>query len=108
AAPAIPPENLKQYDAIFLDSTTGCFLDDPNDKAATDARRGALLDFIRSGKGIAAIHGASDSYDGQSGGGGGGFGPGAPTAAALVAQGDKDADQKLSRAEFSAVAASWF
>ena len=32
----ITPENLKQYDAIFLDSTTGEFLDDPNDKAASD------------------------------------------------------------------------
>src|SRR6202030_728911 len=27
----ITPENLKRYDAIFLDSTTGEFLDDPND-----------------------------------------------------------------------------
>ena len=57
-------ENLKQYDAIVLDSTTGCFLDDPNDKAATDARRRAFLEFIRGGKGIAAIHAASDSYHG--------------------------------------------
>ena len=100
--------NLKQYDVVFLDSTTGCFLDDPADKAATDARRAALLDFIRSGKGIAGIHAATDSYHGASCGGGGGFSPGAATAAALVAQGDKDADQKLSRAEFSAVAAAWF
>src|SRR4051812_9395496 len=60
----ITAQNLKQYDAIVLDSTTGCFLDDPNDKAATDARRRAFLDFIRSGKGIAAIHAASDSYHG--------------------------------------------
>jgi type 1 glutamine amidotransferase len=60
----ITAENLKQYDAIVLDSTTGCFLDDPNDKAATDARRRAFLEFIRSGKGIAAIHAASDSYHG--------------------------------------------
>src|SRR6185369_11925709 len=104
----ITAENLKQYDAVFLDSTTGCFLDDPNDKAATDARRAALLDFIRGGKGIAGIHAATDSYHGASCGGGGGFSPGAATAAALVAQGDKDADQKLSRAEFSAVTASWF
>lgn len=58
--------NLQQYDAIFLDSTTGCFLDDPNDKAATDARRAALLAFIRGGKGIAALHAASDSYHGSS------------------------------------------
>ncbi len=60
----ITAENLKQYDAIVLDSTTGCFLDDPGDKAATDARRRAFLDFIRNGKGIAAIHAASDSYHG--------------------------------------------
>jgi len=56
--------NLKQYDAIVLDSTTGCFLDDPKDKTATGARRRALLEFIRGGKGIAAIHAASDSYHG--------------------------------------------
>ena len=31
--------NLKQYDAIFLASTTGAFLDDPNDAAATAARK---------------------------------------------------------------------
>src|SRR3954466_8288723 len=30
-------ENLNQYDALFLDSTTGEFLDDPNDKASTEA-----------------------------------------------------------------------
>ena len=111
--------NLKQYDAVFLDSTTGCFLDDPNDKAATDARRAALLAFVRGGKGIAGIHAASDSY------------PRAPRAAAalraaarpeaagaaaggrtlaapMIAQGDKDGDQKLSRAEFTALASSWF
>jgi uncharacterized protein len=55
-------ENLKHYDAIFLDSTTGEFLDDPNNKAATDARRKALLDFVKGGKGLAGIHAASDSY----------------------------------------------
>jgi uncharacterized protein len=58
--------NLATYDAIVLDSTTGCFLDDDKDKAATDARRAALLAFIRGGKGIAAIHAASDSYHGTS------------------------------------------
>ena len=30
--------NLKQYDAVFLDSTTGAFLDDPNDPPAGVAR----------------------------------------------------------------------
>jgi type 1 glutamine amidotransferase len=59
---AINAENLKHYDAIFLDSTTGQFLDDPNDKAVTGARRKALLDFVNGGKGLAGIHAATDSY----------------------------------------------
>lgn len=58
----ITDQNLKQYDAIFLSSTTGAFLDDPNDAAATAARRKALLDFVRNGKGLAGIHAATDSY----------------------------------------------
>src|SRR5438270_11883447 len=61
-AAGITPENLKQYDAVFLASTTGEFLDDPNDKAATDLRRRALLDVVRGGKGLAGIHAATDSY----------------------------------------------
>ena len=56
--------NLAQYDAIFLASTTGCFLDDANDAAATAARRAAFMAFVRGGKGIAAIHAAGDSYHG--------------------------------------------
>ena len=106
--------NLKQYDAVVLDSTTGCFLDDPADSAATAARRAALLDFIRGGKGIAAIHAATDSYHGQScgggapGGGGRGGGAGGTLAAAMLAQGDTNADQKLARAEFSAVVGAWY
>ncbi len=59
---AINTENLKQYDAIFLDSTTGEFLDDPQDKQATESRRRALMDFVKGGKGIAAVHAATDSY----------------------------------------------
>lgn len=58
----VTADNLKNYDAIFLDSTTGEFLDDPNDKAATQARRQALLDFVKGGKGLAGIHAATDSY----------------------------------------------
>jgi hypothetical protein len=50
----ITPENLKHYDALFLDSTTGEFLDDPNDKAVSDMRRQALLSFVKGGKGLAA------------------------------------------------------
>ena len=58
----ITPENLKHYDALFLDSTTGEFLDDPNDKAVSDLRRQALLSFVKGGKGLAGIHAATDSY----------------------------------------------
>jgi type 1 glutamine amidotransferase len=58
----INAENLKQYDAIFLDSTTLAFLDDPNDAAATEARKKALLEFVRGGKGLAGIHAAGDAY----------------------------------------------
>jgi type 1 glutamine amidotransferase len=118
----ITEANLKQYDAIFLASTTGAFLDDPNDEAATAARRKALLDFVRGGKGLAGIHAASDSYHrsaaaAQPGGGGAGRGRGgrggrggqaAPVVARLVADGDKNADQRLSREEFAAVADAWF
>lgn len=70
----INSDNLKQYDAIFLASTTGTFLDDPADAGATSARRAALLDFVRSGKGLAGIHAATDGYHGPA--------PGAPAPAA--------------------------
>jgi hypothetical protein len=58
----ITAANLAQYDAIFLDSTTLAFLDDPNDAAATEARKKALMDFVRGGKGLVGIHAAVDSY----------------------------------------------
>jgi hypothetical protein len=56
--------NLAQYDAIQLDSTTGRFLDDA-DAAATAARKQALLDFVRSGKGLIMTHAAGDAYHGN-------------------------------------------
>jgi type 1 glutamine amidotransferase len=71
-AAVITADNLKQYDAIFLDNTTGAYLDDPNDQAATDARKEALLAFVRGGKGLAGIHAAIDSYHGSGGGSPGG------------------------------------
>ena len=74
----VTAENLKQYDAILLDSTTGMFLDDPNDAAATAARRKALMEFVRGGKGLVGLHAASDSYHGDPAGRGG---PGSPNAA---------------------------
>ena len=57
----ITAENLAQYDAVFLDSTTGQFLDDA-DPTASAARRKALLDFVRGGKGLGGVHAATDSY----------------------------------------------
>jgi type 1 glutamine amidotransferase len=117
----INEQNLKQYDAIFLASTTGNFLDDPNDAAATAARRKALLDFVRGGKGLAGIHAASDSYHaskaslsnegrGGRGGAGGGFSGGFAGSLAnqLVSQGDKNSDRKLTREELTGLADSWF
>src|SRR5580658_4147221 len=106
--------NLKQYDAIFLDSTTGCFLDDA-DPAASSARRAAFLDFVRGGKGIAGIHAATDSYhtDCLAESAAANRGPG-PSAAAntlavqLLAQADKNNDQKVSRPELVAFADIWF
>jgi type 1 glutamine amidotransferase len=120
--------NLKQYDAIFLASTTGAFLDDPNDAAATAARRKALIDFVRGGKGLAGVHAATDSYHqnrpapagdaaaggrGPGGGAGrGGFGgrggQGGAVVAQFLAQGDKNADQKISREEFVGLADVWY
>jgi type 1 glutamine amidotransferase len=125
----VTAENLKQYDAIFLASTTGTFLDEPNSdtdpaaKATTEARRKAFLDFIRNGKGIAGIHAATDSYHGNpppaagrsgapggppGGGRGGGRGAAGMLAPLMLAQGDTNADHKLSRAEVVALADVWF
>ncbi len=58
----INAQNLQQYDLVFLASTTGQFLDDPNNKELTAERRQALLNFVRSGKGLAGVHAAVDSY----------------------------------------------
>lgn len=48
-------DNLTQYDAVLLNSTTHLKFPDPK-------QREALLDFIKSGKGIVGIHAASDSF----------------------------------------------
>jgi type 1 glutamine amidotransferase len=107
----INAENLKQYDAIFLVSTTGTFLDDPIDPAATAARKKALLDFVRGGKGLVGIHAASDTYHGNPASTGEeGFGgrPGRGLATQLLAVADKNADQKLTKDEFGAAADAFF
>jgi uncharacterized protein len=48
-------ENLARYDALVLNNTTQL-------KIPTDAAKAALLDFVRSGKGLIAIHSASDNF----------------------------------------------
>jgi type 1 glutamine amidotransferase len=107
--------NLKKYDAIFLDSTTACFLDDP-DPSVTAARRAALLDFVRGGKGIAGIHAASDSYHTDCLASEAAVKNGTPAmnsaalnlAARLVTAADKDSDDTVSRQEWTALADDWF
>ena len=111
----INTSNLKQYDAIFLDSTTACFLDDP-DPSVTAARRAALLAFVRGGKGIAGIHAASDSYhtdclasEAIAKRGAGGMNLGAlMLGSRFVSAADKDNDETVSRQEWVAVADDWF
>ena len=110
----INTNNLKQYDAIFLDSTTACFLDDP-DPSVTAARRSAFMEFVRSGKGIAGIHAATDSYHtdclaSETAAGSGSTGPNTGAlilTGQLLAAADKDHDDTVSRQEWSAVANDW-
>jgi type 1 glutamine amidotransferase len=87
----INAKNLEQYDALFLASTTGCFLDakanePPASKAEVEARQAALIGFVRGGKGLGGIHATGDSYHspcandpgfgaGRGGGGGRGASP---------------------------------
>ncbi len=111
----ISTENLKQYDAIFLDSTTGCFLDD-KDPAVTAARRAAFINFVRGGKGIAAIHAATDAYHTDclaalAAANGGTPPPGfiaERLAAQFVAEAGKDPDGTVSRQQWTAMAGDWF
>jgi hypothetical protein len=110
----INANNLKQYDAIFLDSTTGCFLDD-TDPSVTSARRAAFLNFVRHGKGIAAIHAATDSYhtdclaaqEAANRGGGPNFMT-SILAAQLLTEAGKDPNGAVTRQEWDAVATGWF
>jgi type 1 glutamine amidotransferase len=111
----INTDNLKKYDAIFLDSTTACFLDDPN-PAVTAARRAAFLHFVRGGKGIAGIHAATDSYhtdclasEAAAKNGSPGRNLGALVLASrLVTAADKDNNETVSRQEWAALADDWF
>ncbi len=100
----ITAENLKQYDLLFLNNTTGAFLDDPNDPAATAARKKALLDFVRSGKGLAGIHAAADSYHQAPSG----IPVGGMLAPTIMAAADKNDDKKLTAEELNGLADAWF
>jgi type 1 glutamine amidotransferase len=107
--------NLKHYDAIFLDSTTSCFLDDP-DPAVTAARRSAFLEFVRSGKGVAGIHAATDSYhsdcvasEAAAKNGNGGLNiPALILTAQLSTAADKENKNAISRQQWTALADTWF
>jgi hypothetical protein len=111
----INTENLKKYDAIFLDSTTACFLDDP-DPAVTATRRAAFLNFVRGGKGVAGIHAATDSYhtdclasEAAIKSGSPGRNPGVVVLSARLFTGaNKDSDDTVSRQEWTALADDWF
>ena len=58
----ITTDNLKQYDALFLDKHHRRLPRRPERSGRHRCRRQALLDFVRGGKGLAGIHAASDSY----------------------------------------------
>jgi len=111
----INTNNLKKYDAIFLDSTTACFLDDP-DPSVTAARRAAFLNFVRGGKGIAGIHAATDSYHtdclaseaARTSGSPGQNRAAVVLAARFVTAGGKDGGDTVSRQEWTALADDWF
>lgn len=62
-------DNLKQFDAVVLVSTTGHFMvpkgkaEDVKAYKEKDAERiKNLIDFVKSGKGVAGFHAASDAY----------------------------------------------
>ena len=83
----------------------------PANASLTAARRQALLDFVRGGKGLAGIHAATDSYhqDTAPPPAGGGpasmmasFSAGSTLAPVMMKQGDRNGDQKLDRAEVDA------
>ncbi len=52
---AFTPSNLANYDAVMLNNSVGFenFLD--------ESQRSAILDFVKSGKGLIAVHGGGDS-----------------------------------------------
>lgn len=49
------PDKIKEFDAILLNNTTNLKFDDP-------VLRKSLLEFVKSGKGLIAIHAATDNF----------------------------------------------
>ena len=52
---SLRPENLRQFDAICFNNTTGVLTEDP-------VLRQSLLDFVREGKGFVGIHAAGATF----------------------------------------------
>lgn len=56
---ALKPENLAKYDALVLNNTTGLKTQPPDFGFVENA----LVNFVRSGKGIAVIHAGADNFN---------------------------------------------
>ena len=56
---ALEADNLKQFDAVMMDSTTGQIFGPP-EQAKGQALLKNLLDFVHGGKGICGVHAATD------------------------------------------------
>ena len=48
------PDEIKQFDAVVLNNTTHLKL--------SDTQKAALIDFVKSGKGLIGIHAATDNF----------------------------------------------
>ncbi|MCL1921536.1 MAG: ThuA domain-containing protein [Kiritimatiellaeota bacterium] len=57
---ALRPENLAKYDVVVLNNTTGLKTHGQDGHTFIEP---ALLDFVRSGKGIAVIHAGADNFN---------------------------------------------
>ncbi|HUU17117.1 MAG TPA: ThuA domain-containing protein [Sedimentisphaerales bacterium] len=53
------PENLKQFDAVCLNNTTGLKFN----PTETPERCKALMDFVKNGKGIVGVHAGTDNFN---------------------------------------------
>jgi type 1 glutamine amidotransferase len=57
------PEKLKVFDAVFMLNTTGdCLRPKSGPKENEEVYKKSLADFVSSGKGLAGVHSATDTY----------------------------------------------